>query len=150
MHMFDGLAISASGLTAQRLRMDVIASNIANAQTTRSEYVNGQWMPYRRKMVVFEPIRNDFASALHKAMGRGGPGRGVMAKAIVEDPSPFQQVYMPEHPDANEEGFVLLPNVDMLKEQVDLLTATRMYEANVTAFQAAKAMLTKALEIGRG
>ena len=82
-------------------------------------------------MVVFEPIRKRFRlPALHKAMGRGGPGRGVMAKAIVEKqlPSPFQQVYMPEHPDANEEGFVVLPNVDMLKEQVDLLTATRMYE----------------------
>lgn len=148
--MFDGLAISASGLTAQRFRMDVIASNIANAQTTRSEYVDGQWIPYRRKMVRFEPIQGGFAAVLQKAMGRSGPGKGVVAKAIVEDPSPFQHVYMPEHPDANEEGYVLLPNVDMLKEQVDLLTATRMYEANVTAFQASKAMLTKALEIGRG
>jgi len=150
MHMFDGLAISASGLTAQRFRMDVISSNIANANTTRSEYVDGQWLPYRRKMVRFEPMPGGFASALQKAMGRGAPGKGVVAKAIVGDPTPFQQVYMPEHPDANEEGFVLLPNVDILKEQVDLLTATRMYEANVTAFQATKAMLTKALEIGRG
>lgn len=150
MHMFDGLAISASGLTAQRVRMDVIASNIANANTTRSEYVDGQWIPYRRKMVRFETIPGGFASALQRAMGKGGPGKGVVASAIVEDPTPFQQVYMPEHPDANEEGFVLLPNVDILKEQVDLLTATRMYEANVTAFQATKAMLTKALEIGRG
>ena len=150
MQMFDGLAISASGLTAQRLRMDIVASNIANAQTTRSEYVDGQWLPYRRKMVRFEPIQGGFGTVLRQAMGRGGPGKGVVARAIVEDPTPFQQVYMPEHPDANEDGYVLMPNVDILKEQVDLLTATRMYEANVTAFQASKSMLAKALEIGRG
>ncbi|OUM88338.1 MAG: flagellar basal body rod protein FlgC [Bacillus thermozeamaize] len=150
MQMFDGLAISASGLTAQRFRMDVVASNIANAQTTRSQYVDGQWLPYRRKMVQFAPLGGGFASHLQKAMGRIGPGQGVVVRRIVEDPTPFQQVYMPEHPDANAEGYVLLPNVDILKEQVDMLTATRMYEANVTAFQASKTMLAKALEIGRG
>jgi len=143
------LDISASALTAQRLRMDVAASNIANAETTRGRLVNGQWVPYQRKMVVLETKQpSRFDQALRSALGKS-PGRGVRAAAIVEDRTPFKRVYDPTHPDADAEGYVLLPNVDILKEMVDLLSASRAYEANVTAINASKAMYMKALEIGK-
>lgn len=151
--MFKQLSISASALTAQRLRMDIIAANIANATTTRGRFVDGQWEPYQRKMAVVEPRgQNAFDRFLANAMGNEGqsPAQGVRVAAIVEDQSPFRLVYDPSHPDANEEGYVRLPNVDLTKEMVDLLSATRAYEANVTAFNAGKNMDMKALEIGRG
>jgi flagellar basal-body rod protein FlgC len=144
----SGFDISASALTAQRLRMDVVASNIANAETTRAEYVNGRFVPYRRKMVVMEPIRPDFREALASRM-EDARLKGVRVTAIREDPAPFRQVYNPSHPDADENGMVSLPNVDLMKEMVDLISATRSYEANVTALNASKAMFTKSLEIGR-
>lgn len=149
--MFSGLNITASALTAQRLRMDVISSNIANAETTRGTFVDGQWVPYRRKMVVLEPKGNSFSSHLNKAMDSGSKsvGEGVKVSRIVEDNTPFKLVYDPDHPDANEEGYVQLPNVDPLREMVDLISATRSYEANVTVFNASKGMLMKALEIGK-
>ena len=123
--------------------MDVISSNIANADTTRAEYVDGEWMPYQRKMVVLEPKEGSFASHLNKAMN------GVKVSRIVEDETPFKQVYDPSHPDANEEGYVQLPNVDPLRETVDLISTTRSYEANVTVLNSSKSMLMKALEIGK-
>ncbi|HLR07922.1 MAG TPA: flagellar basal body rod protein FlgC [Bacillota bacterium] len=146
MSVFDAMNTSASGLTAQRLRMDVISSNIANAQTTRANLdENGEFEPYRRKMVTVEPKANDFRSFLHKA----AHGKGVRVTQIVEDDEPFKLVYNPNHPDADETGYVQMPNVDPLKEMVDLMSATRSYEANVTTINASKNMLMKALEIGR-
>ncbi|GAB7388213.1 flagellar basal body rod protein FlgC [Bacillaceae bacterium] len=149
--MFQPLNISASALTAQRLRMDVISSNIANATTTRGRFVDGQWLPYRRKMVVMEPRQaNRFQDFLQTASERNaGTAGGVRVTAIVDDPTPFRRVYDPGHPDADAEGYVLLPNVDLAKEMIDLAVTTRAYEANVSAFQAGKAMIVKALEIGR-
>jgi len=144
----SGFDISASALTAQRLRMDVISANIANAETTRAGYVNGQFVPYKRKMVVMEAVQPKFQDILTQKMN-GSAAQGVHVKAIQEDAAPFKQVYNPTHPDADANGMVQMPNVDMLKEQVDLLAASRSYEANVTALNARKAMFMKALEMGR-
>lgn len=145
----DGFDISASGLTAQRLRMDVISSNIANADTTRAGYVDGQFVPYRRKMVVVEPAKQNFADVLNGKMG-GMASQGVQVTSIEDDPTPFKQEYNPTHPDADANGMVSMPNVDILKEMVDMISASRSYEANVTAFNASKAMFAKSLEIGKG
>ncbi|MEH7382518.1 flagellar basal body rod protein FlgC [Bacillus sp. JJ1533] len=149
MSIFHSLNTTSSALTAGRLRMDVISSNMANVDTTRGKLVDGQWQPYRRKMVVQQPQASNFSSHLSKAMNQSKAGSGVKVTGIVEDNTPFQLVYNPEHPDANEEGYVALPNVDPLKEMVDLISATRSYEANVTVFNASKGMLMKALEIGK-
>ncbi|MDG5788195.1 flagellar basal body rod protein FlgC [Evansella sp. AB-P1] len=149
MSIFNGMNISASALTAQRLRMDVISSNMANADTTRAELVNGEWQPYRRKMVVMEPNSNSFSKYLNQAMDNNKTGSGVKISRIIEDQTPFQLVFQPDHPDANDEGYVQLPNVDPLKEMIDLMSATRSYEANVTSLDAHKNLLLKALEIGR-
>jgi flagellar basal-body rod protein FlgC len=150
MKLTNSFDISSSALTAQRLRMDVISSNIANADTTRTKLVNGKWVPYSRKIVTMEPKANNstFAKILDSNM-RDSTGEGVQVTKIFDDTAPFKQVYNPSHPDADENGFVLLPNVDILKEMVDMISATRSYEANVTALNASKAMITKALEIGR-
>lgn len=150
MSMFHGFNTTASALTAQRLRMDVVSSNMANIDTTRGKFVNGEWQPYRRKMVVMEPNENQFSSHLSRAMGKSNnAGNGVKVSKIVEDQTPFKLVFQPDHPDANAEGYVQLPNVDPLKEMVDMMSATRSYEANVTTLNATKNMLMKALEIGR-
>jgi flagellar basal-body rod protein FlgC len=143
----DSLDISASALTAQRLRMDVIAQNIANSSTTRAE--NG--MPYRRKMVVFEEKKggNDFSGVLSKEASKNNPGNGVRVTAIIEDPTPYKRVYDPGHPDADEEGYVNMPNVDVVVEMLNMISASRAYEANVTALNTSKNMAVKALEIGR-
>lgn len=151
MSIFGALNTSASALTAQRLRMDVVSSNIANAQTTRATInENGEVEPYRRKMAVFEPKDGSFQSFLQKASNTTSTvSGGVKVSRIIEDDDPFKLVYNPSHPDANDEGYVQLPNVDPLKEMVDLMSATRSYEANVTALNATKNMLLKALEIGK-
>ena len=130
------LDISASGLSAQRRRMDTIAENIANAETTRT----AQGGPYRRKQVVFQAIPT----------APGGTGGGVTVTEVATDPRPPRLVYRPGHPDANAEGYVRMPNVNILEEMVDMVSATRSYEANVAALNAAKQMTRKALEIGRG
>jgi flagellar basal-body rod protein FlgC len=150
MKLSNSFDISSSALTAQRLRMDVISSNIANADTTRNKLVNGKWVPYARKIVTMEPKAQNspFAKILDSNM-RDSTGEGVKITKIFDDSAPFKQVYNPSHPDADQNGFVLLPNVDVLKEMVDMISATRSYEANVTALNASKAMITKALEIGR-
>lgn len=147
--MFSSLNISASALTAQRLRMDVVASNIANMESTRGRYVNGQWQPYQRKMVVMEEQKPSFSSFLQKVKSKGSSSGGVQIKRIINDPTPFPRMYDPAHPDADENGYVAMPNVDPLKEMVDLISATRSYEANVTVLNASKSMLLKALEIGK-
>lgn len=149
MSIFNSLNNSASGLTAGRLRMDVISSNMANIDTTRGKLVNGQWEPYKRKMVVQQQQGDSFSSYLSKAANGHIVSNGVKVTKIVEDETPFQLVYNPEHPDANADGYVEMPNVDPLKEMVDLMGATRTYEANVTVFNASKGMLMKALEIGK-
>ncbi|MGG6313554.1 flagellar basal body rod protein FlgC [Paenibacillus macerans] len=149
MKISDSFSINSSALTAQRLRMDVISSNIANAETTRAKIEDGKAVPYRRKTVVMAPKETDFGNALSSAMGDGAPGQGVKITKIQEDPSSFKPVYNPTHPDADREGYVNMPNVDILKEMVDMISATRSYEANVTALNASKAMITKALQIGK-
>ncbi|SET42003.1 flagellar basal-body rod protein FlgC [Salinibacillus kushneri] len=155
MGIFHSINTSGSGLTAQRLRMDVISSNIANAETTRAQLnENGEWEPYRRKLVSFEEKNASFHSKLQNAIHShsnhaGNSGNGVQVNEISEDEEPFKMVYNPNHPDANEDGYVAMPNVDPLQEMVDLMSTTRSYEANVTSMNASKDMLMKALEIGK-
>jgi flagellar basal-body rod protein FlgC len=132
MGMFDALEVSASALTAERLRMDVTAENLANAQTTRGADGN----PYRRKEVVL-------------AERPGGAPGGVEVAAITEDQTPLKTVYDPSHPDADARGYVQMPNVEPVAEMVDLISAQRAYEANVTAMSAAKQMFAKTLELLR-
>ncbi|GIP33062.1 flagellar basal body rod protein FlgC [Paenibacillus sp. J2TS4] len=149
MKLTGAFDISSSALTAQRLRMDVISSNIANAGTNRGRLVDGQWVPYTRKIVTMEPrSQQPFAHFLDSAM-QGSTGEGVKVTRISEDPTPPKPVYNPTHPDADENGYVHMPNVDLAKEFIDMISATRSYEANVTALNASKSMITKALEIGR-
>lgn len=152
MAIFQSLNTTASALTAQRLRMDVISSNMANADTTRAKLVDGKWEPYRRKTVVLQPKEGGFSSYLQSAINgsSASTGGGVKVSKIEEDQTtPFKMVYDPENPDANAEGYVQLPNVDPLREMTDLISATRSYEANVTVLNASKGMLMKALEIGK-
>lgn len=147
MSIFKSMNVSATGLTAERLRMDIISKNIANVNTTRT--LAGT--PYRRQMVVFQEqgADNDFEAMLSKAKGQGSIGNGVEVSSIEEDQSDFKRIYNPGHPDADDEGYVLMPNVDVVTEMVNLMSASRSYEANVTALNSAKAMAMKALEIGR-
>jgi flagellar basal-body rod protein FlgC len=145
----NSIDISSSALTAQRLRMDVIASNIANADVTRGQLVNGKWVPYQRKLVVMEPkSMSNFQQTLSNAMSDNS-GEGVKISKITVDRTPFKKVYNPTHPDSDADGYVLLPNVDVAKEMVDMISATRSYEANITALNASKSMFIKALEIGK-
>ena len=149
MSMFGGMEISASALTAQRMRMNVTAENLANAETTKG--ADGQ--PYRRKEVVLQSVgqQNSFGSQLSAAMGGGkdvAPG-GVQVAAVTEDQTNGKLVYDPSHPDANAQGYVRMPNVDTVTEMVDLIDAQRSYEANVTAMNASKQMFSKTLELLR-
>ena len=153
MSIFHAMNTTASALTAQRLRMDVISANMTNVDTTRAKQVNGEWVPYQRKSVILTAQEGQFSKFLNAALktnSKSGVGNGVRVTQIKEDTeTPFKLVYDPTHPDANEDGYVNMPNIDPLKEMVDLISATRSYEANVTVFNANKAMLTKALEIGK-
>lgn len=139
MGFLDNMDISASGLTAQRMRMDVISQNIANASTTRT--ADGE--PYRRRVTVLSEKPAPFSSYLNAA------GSGVAVTHITQDMSDFLLEHDPGHPDADENGYVRLPNVDEVKEMLDMMSATRAYEANVTALNATKSMAMKALEIGK-
>jgi flagellar basal-body rod protein FlgC len=151
MSLFGSLDISASALSTERLRMDVTAENLANAQSTRT--ANGG--PYRRKEVVTEATGDGaFASALASARTDGGSSAGatnggVRVAGIVEDQTPNRLVYDPGHPDANAQGYVSMPNVNPVTEMVDLISASRSYEANVTAMQTSKQMFTKTLDLLR-
>lgn len=154
MRFLDGIDISASGLTAQRLRMDTIASNMANVETTRR--ANGKG-PYRRQVVVFE-ARNDikptskFQNILKEQQKAEATGYGVRVKEIKElneNQAPFRRVYDPTHPDADAQGYVNYPNVNIVEEMTNMISATRAYEANAKVIEASKAMAVKALEIGR-
>lgn len=144
MSFLNSMNITASALTATRLRMDVIAENIANIDTTRTE--NGE--PYRRKYVVFQERTGDrdFASFFNRA--RQAPG-GVRVIRVGRDMSDFTLDYNPTHPDADEDGYVRLPNVDVVQEMTDMMSAYRAYEANITALNVFKDMAVKTLEIGR-
>jgi len=147
MSYFSALDASASALTAQRLRMDIISQNIANANTTRTE----DGTPYRRKIVVFEENKESrpFSEYLTSASRERYLANGVKVSGIIEDSTPFKKVYDPGNPDADEEGYVEMPNVDVVTEMVNMISATRAYEANVTSINTTKSMAMKALEIGR-
>lgn len=147
MSFLNSFDISASGMTAQRQRLDVAAQNIANINTTRTS--SGD--VYRRKLVVLKEkpstsFRSEFNSRLQKRTSSKG---GVQVAEIMEDRSDLNPVYNPTHPDADANGYVMMPNVDLVKETVDSMSATRSYEANITAFNAMKLMAQKALEIGK-
>jgi flagellar basal-body rod protein FlgC len=145
MSVLNGMNITASGMTAQRLRLDIISQNIANVNTTRDE--NGN--PYRRKVVTFaEKDATPFGEILMKAAGT--TGSGVKVSQIAEDnTTEMRKVYDPSHPDADADGYVTYPNVNIVQEMTDLIDASRSYEANVTAFNATKSMALKGLEVGR-
>jgi flagellar basal-body rod protein FlgC len=151
MGIFTAMNIASSGLTAQRLRMDVISNNIANATTTRT--TDGG--PFRRKRVVLRPRNDDLefrTRLLPQALWRG-MGEGVRAIKIEEDRSPSRLVYDPTHPDAiqtgPQKGYVKFPNVNIVTEMVDMISASRAYEANVTIIQNSSQMFMRGLEIGR-
>jgi len=146
MGIFNAIDAAASGMSAERLRMDVISNNIANANTSRT----AEGGPYRRQMVVFEPRSNEtsFAQIMATAQQQNSES-GVRVTGIVKDQSAPRMVYDPGHPDANKEGYREMPNINIVTEMVDMMTATRAYEANVTAVNAAKNMAMKALEIGQ-
>ena len=145
MDFFDALHASSAGLTAQRLRMNLISGNLANAHTTRTE----DGGPYRRKEPVFaaQSEKSSFGEVLSAYQTDKLPQ--VKVVDIVEDPSPPLMKYDPSHPDADDKGYVAMPNINVMEEMVNLITATRSYEANVSAVKAAKEMALKALEIGR-
>lgn len=154
MSMFNGIDAAASGLTAERLRMDVISNNLANANTTRT----AQGGAYHRRYVVFEPrevsenqsFTGYLANALKPMKSRErGQGNGVRAVRIEEDTTQGPLVYDPGNPDANPEGYLERPNVNPVAEMVDMITASRAYEANVTTINAAKSMAMKAMDIGK-
>ena len=148
MAFLSSVNVIGSGLTAQQQRLDVISENVTNINTTRTEGGG----PYRRKMVVLEEENSNspFRQALDKAMGRRSSAEGgVRVAEIVEDESDFKLSYDPENPDANEDGYVELPNVDLVKEISDAMAANQAYSANVTAFNVLKQVIAKGLEIGQ-
>jgi flagellar basal-body rod protein FlgC len=149
MDLTDSVAISVSALDAQRRRLDVIASNLANAQSTRSD---GQG-PYRRREVVFRPtpVIPKFQRTMRHAMGPEGarPFIGVKVAGVVEDQRPGKTIYDPRHPDADSQGMVHMPNVNVMEEMVNMIAASRSYEANVQAISAQRTMWNRALDIGR-
>lgn len=149
MAFLSSMNVVGSGLTAQQHRLDVISENITNINTTRTE-AGG---PYRRKVVVMqeEGTPSPFRQAILRALGQEPSGQmgGVRITEVGEDPSDFKLRYDPTHPDANEEGYVELPNVEMIKEMTDAMAASQAYSANVTAFNTLKAVVAKGLEIGK-
>ena len=145
MGLFTTFDTSASGLTAQRYRMDIISQNVANANTTRT----ADGTPYRRKVVVFEEKggRTSFDSVLGRVKDNYA-GKGVRVSKVTEDQwTEMKKVYDPSHPDADENGYVMYPNVDIVTEMTNLIDASRAYEANATAFSASKSIATKGLNI---
>lgn len=152
MSLFDALTTSASGMTAERLRMEVGADNLANANSTRTE----EGGPYRRKVVTLEPRGDEGISfpdvGADELIGESGnagteTGDGVRVTGIVEAEGEPRRVYKPNHPDSNEEGYVMMPNIEPVKEMVDMMSASRAYEANVSAIQSTKNMFNQGLQI---
>ncbi len=140
MNIISGIDVTAGALNAQKTRLDIVAQNIANAQTTRGP--NG--LPYQRKLVSFE------TELIRQGAGATGSSlTGVRVARIAPDTTPGQRVFDPQHPDATSEGYVHMPNVNMAYEMVDLMTATRAYEANLSVVKNARQMALKALDIGK-
>lgn len=144
MSVFNSMKINASGLTLERLKMDIISTNIANINTTRTE----EGGPYSRKEVIFEESLLNARNSITGHMGK--KSFGVKVTEISEDNENYKILYDPNHPDADEDGYVLTPNVNMVDEIIALLNTQRSYEANVTALNASKSILKKALEISKG
>ncbi|MCL1975536.1 MAG: flagellar basal body rod protein FlgC [Firmicutes bacterium] len=150
MTFLSSMNISASALTAERFRMDVIAENMANIQTTRT----ASGGTYRRRYVIFQERERatDFSCLFNRAQYKQSakfPGGGVRVVGVGEDTAPFKLEYNPTHPDADENGYVSLPNVEVVQEMTDMMAAYRAYEANITALNTFKDMAMKTLEIGR-
>ena len=146
MSLFHAMGISGSALSAQRVRMDVIANNVANVESS----ADSTGRPFRASRVVFRPRYDDsFAAILERMRGTPVRSEGVTVTQVIEDSRPGSRVFDPSHPDADEEGFVTESNVDLLTEMADLLSATRSYQANVTVLNSAKRMIQASLEIGR-
>ena len=145
MGIFNMINTSGSGMTAERLRMDVIADNIANVNTT----VTKDGGPYRRKMVIFEAMEQEDFKVPMSMSGEANLTKGVRVKKIAEDMSPFEYKYEPNHPNANKDGYVAMPNINIVKEMTDMITATRAYEANTTVISNAKSMAQSAMSIGK-
>lgn len=143
MDIFATLKIGASALKAQRTRLNTISSNLANAETTSTP----EGGPYKKKSVYFESTPIPFSGHLQSSMNTDV--RGVKVAKIIEDNKPPRKIYNPSHPDAGADGYVEMPNINVLKEMVDMMSATRSYEANTTTIKSAKRMALKALEIGR-
>lgn len=145
MDFFSAMRVSASGLEAQTRRMNTISSNIANAETTQTE----EGGPYKRKDPVFTAVtdKESFGEILNNQLDQ--QVQGVVVEDIHEDTAPPRLVYNPSHPDANDEGYVAMPNVNTVEEMANMISAQRSYEANVTAMNAAKSMAMKGLEIGK-
>jgi len=144
--LFNAMNISAAGMSAQRSRLDIVAENIANAESTRTD----KGGPYRRRQVVFKSaeIAPKFNDVFQSSFDSKGP-KGVRVSSIIEDNRPFREVYSPGHPDADAKGMVKMPNVNSVEEMVDMQSAARGFEANVTTMEAAKRMFQKSLELLR-
>lgn len=160
MGIFSAIDTSASGLTAQRLRLDLISNNVANINTTRTAQntAAGNPIPYQRQVAVFVPRapETSFSNVLNQAYTNPA-GAGVEVAAVTQDQAPFRMEYNPDSPDAAKTaeagipvGYVRMPNVNIVTEMVDMISASRAYEANVTTLNASKSMMAKALDIGRG
>lgn len=147
MDFFNAMDISTTGIIAQRYRMNVVAENLANMESTRTE--NGG--PYRRKQVVMSAVdgNNSFLDILMGAQSPTPKLSGARITEVVDDPTPFKNVHRPGHPDADANGYVKMPNVNAIIEMGDILMATRAYEANITAFSTAKSMIAKVMELGK-
>jgi flagellar basal-body rod protein FlgC len=143
--MFRAIDTSASGLTAERLRMDVISNNIANVNTTRTE----DGGPFRRQLCIFQARKPGGRWPFQERKLPHQVGSGVRVTTIMSDMAPFKLIYDPQHPDADKDGYVRMPNVNIVHEMVDMITATRAYEANVTSINSTKDMISSALGIGR-
>lgn len=145
MGLFDALNISASGLTAQRLRMDVTSANLANAQTTKTP----EGGPYKRQDVILQESSGSdtFAGSLAGAMGTDDAPAGVEVAAIVDDTTPTKKVYEPTNPEADKQGYVVMPNINPVSEMTDLIDASRSYQADVTAMQTTKTVFAKTIEL---
>jgi flagellar basal-body rod protein FlgC len=145
MDFFTSMTVSSSAMSAERKRMNLISGNLANANTTRT----AEGGPYKRKDAVFEaaPMNPSFADTMNRI--NPTPPGGVEVSQIIEDTSPPRLVYDPSHPDANAQGYVAMPNINSIEEMTDMITASRAYEANVTAAQVAKSMAMKTIELGK-